>query len=265
VRTSDCIVLSYCAYLSACALVRPVRAAQRVRVWLASAAIAGLIVTLARVPQTSLVAFARDWLPGAYILAAYYMTGVLIVRPNTVQEAWLRRCDATVFRGVERVRLPRPLRAYLEVAYNGCVLLMPFGFAVLTFVGSGYLADRYWSIVLTAELLAFASLPWFQTRPPWIVENVEAHPDSFFQRTNLFWLRRTSVRMNTFPSGHASGSLAVALVVASSAPLTGAVLAVVAISVAAGSVFGRYHYAIDAAAGLLLACAVWGMAAAVGF
>jgi hypothetical protein len=54
--------------------------------------------------------------------------------------------------------------------------------------------------------------------------------------------------------------VATALAVAGDIPLAGLVLGVVAVSIAAGSVVGRYHYAADAVAGALMAIAALVMA-----
>ena len=66
-------------------------------------------------------------------------------------------------------------------------------------------------------------------------------------------LNRASVQWNTFPSGHTAASLATALAVAGDIPVAGVVFGVVAVSIAAGSVVGRYHYAADALAGAVVA------------
>jgi membrane-associated phospholipid phosphatase len=47
------------------------------------------------------------------------------------------------------------------------------------------------------------------------------------------------------PSGHAAGALATALAVGTTMPAAGAVFLVLAISIAAATVLGRYHYVID--------------------
>ena len=80
---------------------------------------------------------------------------------------------------------------------------------------------------------------------------------------NLAVLNRASVQWNTFPSGHTAASLATALVVWSYMPAAGIVLAVLAVSIAAGSVAGRYHYAADAVAGAIAAILAFLMASAV--
>jgi hypothetical protein len=49
------------------------------------------------------------------------------------------------------------------------------------------------------------------------------------------------------------------------APLAAAVFGVLAISVALGSVVGRFHYAIDAIAGIVLAVMIWWAMILLGF
>ena len=76
-------------------------------------------------------------------------------------------------------------------------------------------------------------------------------------------LDRASVQWNTFPSGHTAASVATALAVGSSIPLAGIVLGVVAVSIAIGSVVGRYHYTADAITGALVAVLAFVTASAV--
>jgi membrane-associated phospholipid phosphatase len=63
--------------------------------------------------------------------------------------------------------------------------------------------------------------------------------------------------VNTFPSGHAAGSLAVGLAVVGALPWTGAVLLLLAAGIGVGCVVGRYHYVVDVVTGAALALGVW--------
>ena len=66
-----------------------------------------------------------------------------------------------------------------------------------------------------------------------------------------------TIRANTFPSGHAAGSLAVALGVIGPFPAAGIVLLALAVAICAAAVVGRYHYAIDVIAGIVLALVIF--------
>ena len=118
--------------------------------------------------------------------------------------------------------------------------------------------------MLAADLGAFAPLSVFQTRPPWVLEPPAVLAGGWVRRLASHMVRNTTIRVNTFPSGHAAVSFAIALAVASSMPATGAVLFVLAISVSVACVVGRYHYSVDVVAGILLAVAVWTATAVFG-
>jgi membrane-associated phospholipid phosphatase len=83
------------------------------------------------------------------------------------------------------------------------------------------------------------------------------------RRFNVAILNRASVQWNTFPSGHTAASLATALAVGHHDPVAGVVLGVIAVSIAVGSVVGRYHYAADALAGAFVAVAAFIAASAM--
>jgi membrane-associated phospholipid phosphatase len=76
---------------------------------------------------------------------------------------------------------------------------------------------------------------------------------------NLRILGAASVKVNTFPSGHAAEALAVTLLVLGAPWFVVLPMAFVALAISAGAVFGRYHYALDALAGWLVAVAVWSL------
>jgi membrane-associated phospholipid phosphatase len=82
------------------------------------------------------------------------------------------------------------------------------------------------------------------------------------RRLNLAVLSRASVQWNTFPSGHTAASLSTALAVGTHVPVAGAVLGFIGVSIAVGSVAGRYHYAADAIAGAAVAWLAFVMATA---
>jgi membrane-associated phospholipid phosphatase len=69
-------------------------------------------------------------------------------------------------------------------------------------------------------------------------------------------LQRASTGLNTFPSGHAATAFATTFAVAMYLPYAGFLLGVIAIGIAIGSVTGRYHYAADSIAGVLVAVIV---------
>jgi membrane-associated phospholipid phosphatase len=138
-----------------------------------------------------------------------------------------------------------------------CFLLLPAGFAALAAAGHAVQANHYWTMVLAADLGAFAPLSVFQTRPPWKLEPPAVLADKAVRRLASRMVRHATTGVNTFPSGHVAVSLAAALAVIGSMPWTGGVLLFLAASVSLACSVGRYHYVVDVAAGAVLAAAVW--------
>jgi len=207
-------------------------------------------------------------MPLVYLLAGYWLPALIVRDPNVPFERRLLEFDRRLFGsdGLARFeqRAPRLVIEYLELAYLLCYAVVPAGYACLLLAGrDGDAIDRYWSIVLLASFLCYGLLPWIPTRAPRAIEPARDATRSSIRQMNLGVLNRASVQWNTFPSGHTAASLATALAVASDMPRAGLVLAAVAVSIAAGSVVGRYHYAADAIAGAAVAVFAFVMASAV--
>ena len=254
-RSSDWIALLYFLYLAGVCWLRPLPASRRFLVTAVSLATAAIVVASRAVSPT-----VHDWLPLVYIGVGYYLTGRLFVAPSEALESWLLAWDHRLLGDptTRFARWPAPLVGYLDIVYTFTFLLLPAGFAVLAATGRSAMADHYWTLVLAADLGAFAPLSVFQTRPPWILERTPDLPARSVHRMASFMVRHATIRVNTFPSGHVAVSLAVAIAVAGVMPAVGAMLFIIAISIALACVVGRYHYAMDVAAGAALAAVVWG-------
>ena len=74
---------------------------------------------------------------------------------------------------------------------------------------------------------------------------------------NLWVLDRLSVQACVFPSAHAAAVTATALAVRAYLPRLGILFCIAALSVAVATVYGRYHYAADALAGVLVGVAAF--------
>jgi len=255
-RLSELVSIAYLLYLAAIALVVRLPLVRRLGVWIAAAAVIVANLAVSRPSAPWIVVALRDWMPGLMILIGYYATGAFYVAPSPRVETWLKGWDDRLIGRATFESVPPGLRVYLELVYDFCFALIPAGFAVLMWFGGS--ADRFWTIVLIAEFIPFGTLPWLQARPPWVIEGRRAADTMAMRRFSLFWVKRTTIHANTFPSGHASGSLAVALALAQTAPAAASVFAVLAVSIAVASVVGRFHYALDAITGLVLAVCVWG-------
>jgi membrane-associated phospholipid phosphatase len=228
--------------------------------------ISAVLVAVISIVARDAPAFARDWAPFLYVSVGYYLTGHLFVAPSLRLEAWLLKWDhrwlgdpTTCF-----ANWPAWLVAYLDVIYTLCFLLLPGGFAALALTGHSAQANHYWTVVLAADLGAFAPLSVFQTRPPWALERPAVLAASRIHRLATRVVKNATTGVNTFPSGHVAVTIAVAFGVMSTLPAAGAVLFLCAASIAVACVVGRYHYTVDVLAGAALGCGVCALTAAFG-
>lgn len=259
-RVVEGVVLSYCAYVIVLAVTRPLDARRRRAVLMTAALMAGAVAAAAFTPPDDRTVAVRDWLPAMCILSGYWLSGAFFIAPMTT---WERRLDALDRRLGIRAPGTSAVDGVLELAYLSVYLIIPAGFAWIYFSGAPVDVDRYWTPVVAAELGCYALLPWIQMRPPRALQAVRGEPKVWWpRRVNLAVLDRGSIQANTFPSAHAAGAVATALAVTAVSSRAGVVFLIWALLIAIGSVTGRYHYAADAALGVVWALAV--SAAALG-
>ncbi len=286
-RPSEWIAAGYFLYL----LLPIVRSPQRrtVRLTLAGGVVAMIlgVLWIGATSDSRNWRIARNWAPGVYLLAGYWLSGQLYTDPNLGVERLLLAIDARLGASVSRAarihvdpRIKWLLRAYLELTYLSCYVLVPLAFGIVSRFGAAdpaLTADRFWRVVLLAVFACYGALPWVPTRPPRALvdtgqqmplspEPAAVHHTSHVQvlpettairRLNLLVLRHASIQVNTFPSGHVAAATAAALAAGRVLPAAGAALGVLALSIAAASVLGRYHYFADALLGAVAAFAAF--------
>jgi membrane-associated phospholipid phosphatase len=253
VRSSELIPFCYFAYVGAASWLRPLPGIRRLIVGAVSAAMLVLIWAGSHLPSPG-----RDWAPFVYVSVGYYVIGYLFIRPSETLERWLANGDRRLL-GDPTTRFsqwPGWFVDYLEGIYMATFLILPAGFLMLSLAGRSDLANHYWTLVLGADLAAFAALAVFQTRPPWVLEPPAALADTRVHRLAALMVRRTTIQANTFPSGHVAVSFAAAAALAGAMPVTSVFFFIAAASISLACVVGRYHYVIDVIAGLLVAVAV---------
>jgi hypothetical protein len=214
--------------------------------------------TMPPAPATTLVA------PAVLLLAGYWLSGLFFRRPQPWLERWLMATDAATGVSTWPTRLPRIALEVLEAAY-AAVHLVVAGGAILA-VSTGLPAiERYWNVVLTAELACYVALPFLRSRPPRSLavavglQTSQEEKSPLMRRVNVALLNRASVQANTLPSGHVAGAVAAALATWSVAPVAGVALLAVAGGIAVGAFVGRYHYGVDCVAGAVVAVVAWSL------
>jgi membrane-associated phospholipid phosphatase len=233
-------------------LVRQLESRAKWRIRAGAAVGTAAAIAAMRLPPASLL---NVWiLPPALLLLGYWTSGLLFVAPMPAVERRLLALDARLRVQAIAARTPRLVAELLELAYVGIypLVLAALGIALQ----SGVSAERFWTVILVIDYICFGMLPWIQTRPPRAF-GVDAPWRSAWRRFNQRVVESSSIRVNTFPSGHAAEGLAVALLLLGGSGWLVAVMFAAALAVSAGAVLGRYHYAADAIAGWAVALIVF--------
>jgi membrane-associated phospholipid phosphatase len=272
-RRAEILLCIFFAYASVIAAFRPVPGAMRARALIVNAAVIVAIMVIARLRPTRLTGYVRDWLPVPLILLAYRVMGWM-AQPHTstaFEDYWVvwdrRLLDEWGLRAAIESLGP-VLPNLLELSYL-VVYSVPFAI-----IAAFYLArrrepiDEAHVVLLVAALGSYALYPWFPSEPPRTV-----FPDADLpvwgpvRWFNLAIVDSYGIHTSVFPSGHSAaafGSAFAAMRYMPEKPWFGRGFLLLAVLIAVATVYGRYHYAVDAAAGLgmaLLALAVarvWG-------
>jgi len=117
--------------------------------------------------------------------------------------------------------------------------------------------EQFWTTVLLAVLTCYVLFPFFPLTPPRELFRDLPGPQvaPLLRGMNHWILGRYAVGASLFPSGHVAAVTALALAIRAYLPRTGVAFIVLAVSIAAATVYGRYHYAADALAGALVGIA----------
>jgi membrane-associated phospholipid phosphatase len=255
IRAAEAINLLYFAFFTAAAWGLPLEPRRRWQATLLGAL--GLALTLLAVFSERLALGAaarlvRDALPAPLMLVAYWQSGRFFRGVDRAFQGLLERTDRRW--RAEAKRSAPWLGAYLEFAYLSCYALVPAALAALYAAGLQQHAAEFWLVVTPASCFCYAMVPVFSALPPHAREDTASLPPAAgLRRLNAFILARGSTGANSFPSAHVAAALGASLVVLRHLPLAGGVLLFLSLSIAAGAVLRRYHYALDVLAGALVA------------
>lgn len=201
-------------------------------------------------------------LPGAMTLAGYWLSGLFVGSPQPRLEQWLLQSDRRLFERLQIDRLldaaPRWFLDVVEFIYSTVYVVVMAGALVVAPLGIDAVL-AYWAVVVPAELVCCAALPFLRCRPPRSLEaeGVIARRNPTMRRLNTLIVDRGSVQVNTIPSAHVASALAAGLAVSSWQPFAGAIVIILAVLIAFAATVGRYHYAVDCVLGGAVALVVW--------
>ena len=281
-RTSEKVLLAYFTYITYAAWIFPLADCQRLLLLGLNALVCATLISLGRFTTghsgRSMRAF-RDGLPAALILLAYRESGLLLFPDPT------HHLDQ-IFVHLDHYVLDHPLtqttlqwgspwlQHYLEFSYLLCYPLVPLGAVVIYWhslrqqqMAPPELRERehsrrldgFWTTILIATLTCYALFPFFPLTPPRLLFHDMPGPrvGPWLRQVNFWLLDRYSVQACIFPSGHVAAATAVALAIRRHVKWSGYVFGLVAASIAAATVVGRYHYTADAIAGAIVGAAAY--------
>jgi membrane-associated phospholipid phosphatase len=267
-RSAEWLLLVYFGYVAAISAWFPLGPQIAWRPFLVEALVGALIVALAYGESRELPEFfsiARDWAPVGLILLAYREMDWFSALPRNLplELRWVE-WDRTILypwglqRAIESLGAVGPL--YLELCYALVYAVPPFVVAVLYFQERRERVNGTLFLYLLGTLLAYGLFPYFPSDPPRVAFGGSDMPNvtTVLRELNLWLVGNLGIHSSVFPSAHVSSAFSAAWALLAYLPERrryGWGMLVYAASVAVATVYGRYHYAVDAAAGLAVSLA----------
>ncbi|HTT69126.1 MAG TPA: phosphatase PAP2 family protein [Gemmatimonadales bacterium] len=248
-----------------------VAASGRVAAWpwlLAADVLAlALVELVARAPAAGRVGAAISlWYPYLLIPAYYWQLGVLSLGAQA-RDPLVQRWEAAIFGGQVSVTWHQASASpLLSSVLHACYLAhyaIIIGVPVWLFLRSGReaCARALFGITL-AFYVCYLCFAVFPVAGPYYALPAPTGPmeNLFLDRLVRGVLESGSSWGTAFPSSHVAASWCAVLMARRHAPWLAAVLAPVALGLAAGTVYGQFHYAVDALAGAAVAVACFALA-----
>ncbi|HWR51732.1 MAG TPA: phosphatase PAP2 family protein [Bryobacteraceae bacterium] len=267
-RRSEWLLTAYFCYTAVVALVLPLRAPIPVLTVCVNAVVVagfGILATAESLRKSTLFSMMRDWYPAPLMLLAYREMGWFAPSHHsyTLEQTWVRwdkmlLNDWGVKAAIEA--LGPVLPALLEISYTLVYTIPVFSVATLYAYRHRARVDRFLTTFLLGTLVSYALFPYFPSEPPRTVFPMQDFPswETPFRRFNWELLGGYGIHTSVFPSAHVSGAFSGAFAMIRLLPerrWVGRSLTVLAALIATATVYGRYHYAADAFAGLGVAVA----------
>jgi membrane-associated phospholipid phosphatase len=273
-RLSERIVVGFFLWASVLALVLPIAPGIRVRALVANGIVFLVCYFLVREKSQAWATpswfhYLRDWVPQIFLVLAYKEMGWFAPGAHTyeLENSWIvwdrvLLNDWHLRAGIEAFGSLLP--SLLELSYLVVYVVPPVTLLILYRLRMREKADAMLSIYLLAMFLCYGQFPFWPSEPPRVVFAGEDMPlvDNVIRRFNLWIVGSYGIHTSVFPSAHVAGAVAAALGFWYLTPerrgLVGAYCFYAAL-VTVATVYGRYHYAVDAVAGVVMAGVAFGL------
>jgi membrane-associated phospholipid phosphatase len=270
VRLSEWVLAVYFAYITVMAAILPVRAGVSLRTVIVNGVLLCAYSLLLRFRKSLVVDHLRNWIPLGLMLLAYKEVGWLApaAHNHQLEGSWIYwdRLLLREWRLRNLIEGTGPLLpSVLEICYLLVYALPAFSMSMLYVYRRSRQAECLLVIYLLGLFLSYVQFPYWPSEPPRIVFPGEDAPsiETMVRQFNHWILGGYGIHTSVFPSAHVSGAVAAAFALRQALkdrPWVYGAVFVYAALVALATVYGRYHYAVDAVAGVV----VGALAAALG-
>lgn len=268
-RASERLAIAYFAYCCACSVVMPVRAGVPLATFSVNGLVIGGFFLLAwaeGLRRRKYLRVMRDWYPLPLMLLAYREMGWFAPLTHTFrfEHGWIvwDRIALNDWGVRAAIELTGPLLpSLLEICYSLVYAIAPFCMGWLYYRRREGRMDEYLLQFLASIFLSYALNPFFPSEPPRSVFPGEDLPTitTVFRKFNLALVGNYGIHLSVFPSAHCSGAFGAAFAMMRVMPeerWIGRALLLLASGIATATLYGRYHYAVDALAGIGVAAVV---------
>ncbi len=265
-RQSERVLVVYFLYAAVVAWMLPIPPLIATAAMIVNLAIVAAYLLVAYIGErwrSPVLAYARDWAPLVLIVLAYRQMGWFAPSQHSyeLEHRWvvwdrLLLNDWGLRHATESLGAILP--TLLELSYLMVYAIGPFCVVALYLDSKQQHVDRFLLTFTLGTLLSYALFPYFPSEPPRAVFPGDLFPnvDSVVRRLNWGVLGSQGIHTSVFPSGHVSAAFAAAFAMMRILPerkWLGRGLLVVAAFIFWATIYGRYHYAVDALAGLGIA------------
>ena len=263
-RPSEWVIIAYFTYTALMAFHYPLPLQQKAA-GVAAPVMLFLLGYLDSFNPRRWTSMVRDWLPAALILAAYWQVNWFQVDYHfeDLERVWLTWDRAILYdfhlhSAMES--LGPLLPGLVELAYLLMYVIPPFALATFYILRKRDRVEQYAFPFFLGTLCAYALIPHFPSGSPRVEYAGLDGPTivTIFRRFNIWILNHGDIQTSVFPSGHvtAAFSAAFGLILAlPEYPWIGRAVLFNAVLILIATVYGRYHYAADGAAGLAISLA----------
>ena len=225
-----------------------------------------LIELISRAPRASRVArVAALWYPLVLVPAYYGQLGIIGMGVGHARDLVVQRWEAVLFGGQPsltwHLAMPAPALSWVLHACYLAHYAIFIGVPLWLWIRVGREeCERAVFTISLAFFFCFLVSAVFPVAGPGYWFPAPTGPDSRVTTARLvdWFIDAGSSYGTAFPSSHVAASWAAVLMAIRRAPVLAVILAPVALGLAAGTVYGQFHYVMDAAAGAAVALACFG-------